>query len=152
MHFFELPQLYPARVHQGVVGDGAYRRSKVLNAAMPSTLSISSMRQCMLSIAHSRRIWGAPRHRTSTRPMVQRQNASATGGTIPTLDRPTMKLPDQNRTASVNRMYGARQTPDNRECIETARPDTRACAASFEGERDMMMALRNSMMVIRIDR
>jgi hypothetical protein len=74
--------------------------------------------------------------------MVQRQNASATGGTIPTLDRPIMKLPDQNRTASVNRTYGARQMPDNRECIEAARPDTRACAASSEGERERAIERR----------
>ena len=80
--------------------------SSVLNEAIPMAESSNSIGKFFRTVFQSRFKWGIAGQSTSSDAPVQRQKASATGGTSARTARPTMKLPDQKSTAKVSKRYG----------------------------------------------
>ena len=58
--------------------------------------------QCARIFGQSRRICGTASGSMKSTANDQRQNANATGGTLPTAARPITQLPDQNSTVRVS--------------------------------------------------
>jgi hypothetical protein len=86
----------------------------VLKAPTPSADSASTTGQARSRGRRSRRRWRHAKGSTSAAATVQRQKASATGGTSPATARPSTAFPAQNRPGSIIKSHVRSAMPPSR--------------------------------------